>query len=192
VRPVLAFLLLGLLRPATSQDRPPGAWLDEHTPQQWNRPGEDLPRPPKDVEVKSEPRPEFCKAQSRPAVSKEEQKLAAAGWLVFASFRGAYDLAVVGGSVTEDGMCRPDYYQYFVFVRGRFAGTLSPALMRARADASINKISFPAAVQIEAAFSRYTWADPLCCPSRISEVTFEIRWESGKPVVRLVQIQSGN
>ena len=72
------------------------------------------------------------------------------------------------GAHTLDGMCRPNPYQYFAFVRGKFAGTLSPGLIRDRSDGSVNKVSFAGRGKIVAAFSRYTAADPLCCPSRIS------------------------
>jgi hypothetical protein len=87
-------------------------------------------------------------------------------------------------------MCRPDSYQDFVFVNGKFAGTLSPILMNARSDGGAVKITFPAAVKILVDFDRYTDKDPLCCPSRISEGTFEIRYEGGKPVVVLSGVRT--
>jgi hypothetical protein len=99
-------------------------------------------------------------------------------------------VTVVGGALGEDGMCRPDPYQHFVFVRGRFAGTLSPRLMRARSDGSLNKADFFGPGKIVADFSRYTGADPLCCPSGISEATYEVREKSGKPLVILVGVRT--
>jgi hypothetical protein len=87
-------------------------------------------------------------------------------------------------------MCRPDLYQDFVFVNGKFAGTISPTLMNARSDGGAVKIAFPAAVKILVEFSRFTDKDPLCCPSRISEGTFEIRYEGGKPVVVLTGVRT--
>jgi hypothetical protein len=87
-------------------------------------------------------------------------------------------------------MCRPDPYQHFVFVRGKFAGTLSPRLMRARSDGSLNKVNFTGPGKIVADFSRYTGADPLCCPSQISEATYEVRERSGRPVVILVGVRT--
>jgi LppP/LprE lipoprotein len=99
--------------------------------------------------------------------------------MVFSSSKGKDGLMVIGGALSEDGMCRPDPYQFFVFVRGNFAGTLSPALMRARSDGSITEISFAGRGKILTTFSRYTGTDSLCCPSRLSEATFEVRKESG-------------
>jgi hypothetical protein len=111
--------------------------------------------------------------------------------MVFASPQGKDGVSVVGGALSQDGTCRPDPYQYFVFVRGKFARTLSPQAMRARSDGSINKVSFSGRGKILATFSRYTGADPLCCPSRLSEVTCEVREESGRPFVIVAVFEAG-
>jgi hypothetical protein len=171
-----------------AQDQPAGTWLDS-APVEWSPPGASFPKAPQDVEKNISP--EYCKTHERPIRLKEERVVAGAGWMVFASFQGKDGLTVVGGALSQDGMCRPDPYQYFVFVRGKFAGTLSPRLMRARSDGSVNKVSFAARGRIVATFSRYTSVDPLCCPSRLSEVTYEIREESGgRPFVILVSVRT--
>ncbi|HEY7390179.1 MAG TPA: LppP/LprE family lipoprotein [Bryobacteraceae bacterium] len=144
--------------------------------------------PPKDVQKNVTP--EFCKGHDHPLKLEEERAVARAGWLVFASYQDGEGLTVVGGAASEDGMCRPDPYQFFVFFQGRYAGTLSPRLMRARTDGSVNKVSFVDG-KVVAAFSRYTPADPLCCPSRVSEATYEVGQESGEPVVKVVSVQTG-
>jgi hypothetical protein len=188
MRLLLAISLVTLVSyTATAQDRPAGAWLDA-APVQWNRPGATLPRLPHDAQRNITP--EYCKAHERPVSSQEERAVAGAGWIIFASFHGGNGVTVVGGALSEDGMCRPDPYQHFVFVRGRFAGTLSPRLMRARSDGSLNKVDFTGPGKIVADFSRYTGADPLCCPSRISEATYEVRERSGRPVVILVGVRT--
>jgi hypothetical protein len=184
---MLAIAFVALPCAATAQDRPAGAWLDG-APVQWNRPGSKLPKPPKDAERNITP--EYCKAHERLVSSQEERVLADADWIVFASFQGGNGVAVVAGALSEDGMCRPDPYQYFVFVRGKFAGTLSPRLMRARSDGSLNKVDFAGPGKIVADFSRYTGVDPLCCPPRISEATYEVREGSGRPVVILVGVRT--
>jgi len=86
--------------------------------------------------------PQYCKAHERPVSSDEERAVADAGWIVFASFHGGNGVTAVGGALSEDGMCRPDPYQHFIFVRGKFAGTLAPRVMRARSDGSLNKVDF--------------------------------------------------
>jgi hypothetical protein len=195
VRPVVAIPLLSLIPfPALPQDQTAGTWLDS-APVQWNRPGASIPLPafvgpgrPQDVERNITP--EYCKANQPPLRLAEERVVSGAGWLVFASSKGQDGVTVVGGALSEDGMCRPDPYQYFVFVRGRFAGTLSPGLMRARSDGSVNKVSFAGRGRIVAAFSRSTAADPLCCPSRLSEATYKVRQESGQSVVIVVGVRT--
>jgi hypothetical protein len=175
---------------AAAQSPPAGAWLDSTAPVQWNRPGTVLPRVPAGLEKEREQRPANCKALDSPAQSDDERQLAAAGWLLFATVKGDDAITIVGGSATDDGMCRPDEYQYFVFVGTKFAGTLSPVLMRARSDGSINKISFAGPKHVVANFSRYTDTDPLCCPSRISEADYELRQVFGKPLVTLMRVRT--
>jgi hypothetical protein len=99
-------------------------------------------------------------------------------------------VTVVGASEDLDGMCRPNLYQDFVFVDGKFAETLSPSLMYARSDGGSRKVSFPAPNRILVEFDRYTDKDPLCCPSRISEATFEIHKEGGQPIVNLLSVRT--
>ena len=69
--------------------------------------------------------------------------MAAAGWMPFNYFGQPItqdDVEIVGGMTGADGMCRPTRYNVFVFVAGRFAGTLSPALMTSREDGILGKI----------------------------------------------------
>jgi hypothetical protein len=164
-----------------------GEWLDSPA-KPWNRPGQSVPRAPEDLD--RDEIPPICGSSGRPAATAEERVVALAGWRLFASSRDGRGVTVIGGAGTVDGMCRPDLYQEFVFVNGTFAGTVSPILMNARSDGGAVKITFPAAVEILVEFSRYTDKDALCCPSRISEGTFEVRYEGGKPVVVLTGIRT--
>jgi hypothetical protein len=188
VRPLSAIAFLAVVSIAgVAQDEPGGTWLDSQ-PVQWNRPGASFPKAPQDLEKNVTP--EYCKAHPRPIRLLEDRIVAGAGWLVFASYRAKDGLIVVGSALSQDGMCRPDPYQYFVFLRGEYAGTLLPGMMEARSDGSVNKVSFSGRGKILAMFSRHTAADPWCCPSRLSEATYEIRQESGKPVVSVVGVRS--
>jgi hypothetical protein len=89
------------------------------------------------------------------------------------------------GTASADGMCRPDGYQGFVFVNGAFAGTVSPQVMHARSDGSINSVAVIifGSTEFEAEFSRYGANDPLCCAHAITTVTYQIRSLGGKPRV---------
>ncbi|MGH9846718.1 MAG: META domain-containing protein, partial [Blastocatellia bacterium] len=78
-----------------------------------------------------------------------------------------------------DGMCRPLGYQIFVFVNGKFAGTLSPTPMNSRADGAMGTVRLTRPDKLSAEFVRYTDADPLCCPSKTGAVDYRID-RSGK------------
>ena len=83
----------------------------------------------------------------------------------------------------SDGMCRPTQYNVFVFVDGRFAGTLSPVLMDSRFDGSSGAVRLPLP-NVTAEFARYTPNDPMCCPSSRVTVRYRIdRTPSGAVVV---------
>jgi hypothetical protein len=184
---LFAILSVALLPCAAMTEDRPSAWLDS-APVQWNQPGASLPKPPQDV--KRDVAPDYCKTYEPSVNSPEERAIAEADWTVVASFQGGDRITVVLGAAGEDGMCRPDPYQAFVFVGGVFAGALSPRLMGAREDGGVNRVEFAGPKRITAYFSRYTDADPLCCPSRISEATYEIRESSGKPVLVLVSVRT--
>ncbi len=93
------------------------------------------------------------------------------------------NVEIVGGMTGADGMCRPTQYNVFVFVAGRFAGTLSPALMTSREDGSSGAVRLaPPGITVE--FARYAPRDPLCCPSARATVRFRIdRTAAGALVV---------
>ena len=74
-----------------------------------------------------------------PPASGPARAIAAAGWMPFNYFGQPItqdNVEIVGGVTGADGMCRPTQFNVFVFVAGRFAGTLSPALMTSREDGS--------------------------------------------------------
>jgi hypothetical protein len=47
------------------------------------------------------------------------------------------DETLVSGAAGTDGMCRPEQFQEFLFVKGAFAGTISPAPMDSRSDGAV-------------------------------------------------------
>jgi hypothetical protein len=147
-------------------------WLD--TPlQDWNRPGSAVPAAPPPVgDGPDVPR---CARLVRVPQSPADQAVRAAGWFLF----GEPDQPLPGMTIVKadsavDGMCRPWGYQFFVFVDGTFAGTLSPVPMNARTDGSLVRVEAAGNDQLTAHYSRYAPADPLCCPSRTSTVTYRV------------------
>jgi hypothetical protein len=79
-------------------------------------------------------------------------------------------------------MCRPLGYQAFVFVAGRFAGTLSPQPMNARSDGMLKSAQLYDRM-VFASFNRYAEADPLCCPTRTTEVSYRIDTGAADPLL---------
>jgi len=118
-----------------------------------------------------------------PFMTAAERAVAAAGWSLIGQVRAAGATTVLLAEASVDGMCRPWDYQGFVFVKGRFAGTLSPALMDARTDGALSVARLLSPTEVEVVFVRYVDADPLCCPSRLSTVRYRIERRRQGPTV---------
>lgn len=181
----MSTLILFLYLLAHQAATPPAAapiWLDRPLAN-WNAAGRTLPAPP--------PRQEPAAALERrcpsmaAASSTGEQALASAGWTPYRYFGRAIvqdDVEIVGGLAGADGMCRPAPYNVFVFVGGRFAGTLAPTVMTSRLDGASGAVQLNGA-EIRVDFARYTATDPLCCPSSHVEVRYRIDRTTQGPVV---------
>jgi len=157
-----------------------GGWLDAALPD-WNGTGNPLPRAPAPKgDPPTDPR---CASALRPPVTAAERAVAAAGWSLIGQVRAAGATTVLLAEASVDGMCRPWDYQGFVFVKGRFAGTLSPALMDARTDGALSVARLLSPTEVEVVFVRYVDADPLCCPSRLSTVRYRIERRRQGPTV---------
>jgi len=183
----VGYLLVGLavsLVPGTSQTYS-AKWLDSPL-KQWNIAGAKLPVEPIQDWDKAYPE---CRPLHHPEVG-EEEAVAKAGWMIFGSSGDEGKLAVVSGGIGFDGMCRPDDLQLFVFVEGKFAGTLSPAPMYARSDGVVATVSIPESDKIVVEFKRYEGDDPLCCPSGMSEATFLIQRDAKGPVATLISVRT--
>jgi len=114
-----------------------------------------------------------------------EQAVAAAGWMPFrpgGTQLVQNDIEVVGGMAGADGMCRPIQYNVFVFVGGRFAGSVSPAMMTSRLDAASGMMTLTAET-LTTEFLRYTDADPLCCPSSRVSAQYRIDRSGQTPLL---------
>jgi hypothetical protein len=189
---VAPFLLLGGLvcvGAATDQAGSPGSWLDRPLVG-WNTAGLALPK----AAAAAESRDDLMKrCQLAPLQSTSaERALAAAGWIPFHNLDQALvrdEVEIVGGMTGADGMCRPETYNLFVFVRDRFAGTLSPTAMNSRTDGSSGAVRIIAGDTITTAFSRYQQADALCCPSSHVSVRYRIDRSGPQPIVVPTELQ---
>jgi hypothetical protein len=157
------------------------SWLDQSQPTNWNRPGAAIPEAPR-VKIAAEDW-QRCQGTLRPATLPLDRALTQAGWRLYGPVQLFGRTAIAHGLSSFDGMCRPMGYQDFVFVDGKFAGTLSPAPMDARTDGSSSRIFLYRATELTAQFSRYSDSDALCCPSRTTIVSYQIQNQKGLPVV---------
>ncbi len=106
------------------------------------------------------------------------------GWDLVGPSTDEWPIRVMRAAADYDGMCRPRRYQGFVFVRGIFAGTLSPHEMDSRTDGALGRVTIQSERKLTAEYARYTATDPLCCPSSTTRVVFEL--EKDPPVARPV------
>lgn len=125
-----------------------------------------------------------CRESVREPASEADQQVRARGWDLVGPTSEGGQLRVIVGTSDYDGMCRPRQYQEFVFARGIFAGTLSPQPMDSRTDGALGRVTIQNDGTVQAEYMRYGAADPLCCPSRITTVVFEI--EKEPPVLKPV------
>ena len=175
----LAATALALSTPLCAQQAAV-SWLDTPHLEPWNNPGMSIPFAPQG-EKNSDPR---CRALARSAESEQDEQLRARGWDLIGPASAGGQIRVIGGTADYDGMCRPRQFQYFVFVRGIFAGTLAPRTMDSRTDGALGRVHIESNHELTVEYHRYGSADPLCCPSRTTTVAFDIGMEP--PVVRPV------
>jgi hypothetical protein len=165
---LVLLVALASAQPAVAQwaDGAEGAdWLDAPLVV-WNVAGASVPPARREM-----PRDPLCERTVRAPETTGARQVAQQGWTVDGPSRTALDLELVLGANGEDGMCRPMGFNLFVFVVGRYAGTLSPVLMDSRMDGVIGEIELLGTgaghlePRIRATFRRYAATDPLCCPS---------------------------
>lgn len=147
-----------------------GSWLDEAKPGSWNKPDAAIPAAPK-IQTAGNAR---CRDAMRPPQLDEDKRVSRQGWDLVGAYQGGWGMLVIRATAGYDGMCRPRQFQDFVFVKGEFAGTLSPQPMDSRSDGALARVSLLGASRLTAEYVRFDAKDPLCCPSRLTHVTFEI------------------
>jgi heat shock protein HslJ len=186
MRVAASLLAMVTCLPAIGAAQGQAAWLDTPKPAAWNAPGQAVPSAPK-LQGTVDAR---CRATARPVQLAEDKHVRARGWDLVGAFQGGWQIVVIRATAGYDGMCRPRQYQDFVFVRGVFAGTLSPQPMDSRTDGAISQVWLQNGTQLTAEYARYAASDALCCPSRMTSAVFDIAGD--KPVVRSVSTSTTN
>ncbi|MCI0388404.1 MAG: YbaY family lipoprotein [Acidobacteria bacterium] len=156
------------------------SWLDRPL-QSWNKAGQAVPTA--QITKGSSAITTRCRQSLRPASSAAESLLVAKGWSLFGPVQTYTGVSVVSAASDVDGMCRPLGYQYFVFIGGRFAGTVAPDPMNARTDGSASTVRLVNHSELWVEFDRYQQSDPLCCPSQKTTVRYRIERGSAGAVL---------
>ena len=166
---------------ALAEALPPTSWLDREHPVDWNRPGVAIPDapPPRGDAANSE----RCRSVTRAATLAGDRSVVAKGWTLFGPGQVFGETEVLLAASGVDGMCRPLGFQGFVWVDGKLAGTISPGLMDSRTDGAAGLVQLRSTDRLEVEFARYTPADPLCCPSRVTSVSYRVQRTPSGPVL---------
>jgi uncharacterized lipoprotein YbaY len=146
------------------------SWLDRPL-RNWNT-SNNVPTAPR--ATGDSPSISRCRDSVRSPESISDRAVTRAGWFLFGASQIYGEVTLVNGMASVDGMCRPTQYNTFIFVRNRFAGTLSPDTMDSRTDGALVDATLLDTTNISAEFVRYTSRDALCCPSQTSSVSYQI------------------
>jgi hypothetical protein len=182
----LVSLLLATQTTSTAQS---SSWLDRATVK-WNTAGAALPGPP----AMTEPRQALMKrCPSSVASGASADAIEKAGWVPILHVDrriSREDVEVVGGMSSAGPACELTAFQLFAFAGGRFAGTLSPAIMRANRDGVAGAVRITGPDALTAEFARYLPGDAECCPSSIVRVTYRINRGGAGPVLDAVEVRA--
>ncbi len=171
-----AALLAGLLTLA-----PPVSWLDQASPVGWNRPGAAVPDAP-DPGGESATS-ERCRTVARVPTLDGDRAVHAKGWTLFGPGQVFGGTEVLLATAGVDGMCRPVGFQGFVFSHGKLAGIISPRVMSSRTDGAARAVQLRSEDLLDVEFARYASSDPLCCPSRVTTVSFRVERTADGPLL---------
>ncbi|MPZ20602.1 MAG: hypothetical protein GEV06_22225 [Luteitalea sp.] len=174
VRCLIAGLAVLLTSPAVARQGAAGTnWLDQPLTN-WN----DADRLP----AAAPPRGEDGDAlRARCGITRGEspahRTLEEEGWTPYSHLdreltRG--DVELLAGMTAADEACQPTHFQMFVFVQGRFAGTLSPQPMTTGRDGSAGAVRIIEADIIRGEFARFQDSDAPCCPTSRMTVQYRI------------------
>lgn len=166
------------------------SWLDRPLAS-WNEPVRPIPSATQAGETIAE-MTKRCNLVVRRDTAAE-RAMADAGWHPYLHVDREIverDVEIIGAMTGADGMCRPSGYNIFVFVAGRFAGTLAPLAMRGSGEGTVGAVRLGADDTILAEFARYDEGAPACCPSGRVRVRYRIDRAGPQAVVVPVSLQS--
>jgi len=189
MRALLILVVAATLLPTTVSAQSDTSWLDRPLAA-WSQASGTVPpaRPGTESQSALERR---CGSSSLSA-SAAAEAVRKAGWVPFLHFDRAIardDVEVVGGmTAAATPGCEPTMFNLFVFVGGRFAGTISPIVMEQGRDGVAGAVRVTAADALTAEFARYTTKDAECCPSSRVRVTYRI--ERAQPTLVPIDLRT--
>ena len=185
-RAAAPLIALVVLAGAASAQTP--IWLDRSL-QNWNKAGGTVPRGPADTSDRDDAI-ERCKV--KPPETANARAVGAAGWLPQLYLDRELlkdDVEIVGAASGLDALCAPMDYNVYVFVGGRYAGALSPLVMKPGTDGSAGAVRFTdEGITVE--FARYKPGDSTCCPTSRVAVRYRIDRSGDRPVVVPVDVRT--
>jgi hypothetical protein len=185
VRSIASFLLtLGIVTVAASSSsaQSPAGWLDRPLAQ-WNQSGAAIASPASGVESSGAL---ARRCASNAVKGPTADALSKAGWVPFLHQDRSItrdDIEIVGGMSAASPGCEATVFNLFVFVAGRYAGTISPTAMTPARDGVVGAVRLTSADGLTAEFARYTPKDTECCPSSRVRVTYRIERSGGRPLL---------
>lgn len=176
LRPLVSslFVALACAVATTLSAQPAIAWLDRPL-STWNRPAASAPAAPSGDEAFA--RLDRRCGTSAAGSSEPAAVLRAAGWVPFLHLDRAISqdgVEVIGGMAAAGPDCAPAIFNLFVFVGGRFAGTLSPVAMTPNRDGAAGAVRITGADALTVEYARFKPSDFECCPSSRVRVSYRI------------------
>jgi LppP/LprE lipoprotein len=158
-------------------------WLDRPLAS-WNQSVARIPAAPKGSEPLST-LDRRC-GSSALASSTTAEAIRKAGWVPFLHLDRviAQDgIEVLGGMSAASPGCEATVFNLFVFVAGRYAGTVAPVAMTQRQDGAAGAVRLTGAETLTTEFARYTPTDSECCPSSRVRVSYRIDRAGDRPML---------
>jgi len=191
MRALLILVVAVTLLPTTVSAQSDTSWLDRPLAA-WSQAPGTVPQARAGTESQSalERR---CGSRSLTA-SAAAQAVRNAGWVPFLHFDRAIareDIEILGGmTAAASPGCEPSMFNLFVFVGGKFAGTISPIVMGQGRDGLVGAVRVTGPDAVTAEFARYTTKDTECCPTSRVRVTYRIERSGPQPTLVPVDIRT--
>jgi hypothetical protein len=160
------------------------SWLDRPLAG-WNLPAAAVPNAPGESAARDAATAR-CPAVARSPGTQAEAAVAAAGWLPYWHLDRQLvrdEIEIVAGALAADAQCQPADFNLFVFLSGRFAGTLSPDVMGPGRDGVAGAVRIIDRETISVEYARFLAGDTPCCPSGRVSARFRVEHAAGASAI---------